>query len=105
MSQSASQFLESLVGREIRTVTGRPNKILRVDGDWVVVATTKSPRGQKVPVAWVQEALDRLLTDRAVEISVASVRYRSAFIGAVLSQLPNTEVDRSNSPPHIRLIG
>jgi hypothetical protein len=103
MSDSARKLLESLVGREITTITGRPNRILRVDGDQVVVATTRSPNGQKVPVEWVQEALDRLVQDRALTISVASVRYRSAFIGAVLSQLPGAEVDRSKSPPRIRL--
>jgi len=37
-----------------------------------------------VPIDWVQSALDRLLTDQQVVISVDSVGYRSAFIGAVL---------------------
>jgi hypothetical protein len=55
------------------------------------VATTRSPAGQLVPIKWVQDALDRLASDGEVEISVESVRYRSAFIGAVLSSLDGTE--------------
>ncbi len=103
MPQAAEQLLRSLVDQDITTVTGRPNRILAVEGDQVLVATGRSPAGQPVPVAWVQDALDRLLRDGSIEISVASVRYRSAFIGAVLSQLPGAEVDRSKSPPRIRL--
>jgi len=105
MPQTAEQFLRSLVDRDITTVTGRPNRVLAVEGDHVLVATKRSPAGQHVPIAWVQNALDRLLEDRSIEISVASVRYRSAFIGAVLSPLPGAEVDRSNSPPRIHLRG
>lgn len=103
VSTSAEPYLKSLAGREIRTVTGRVNKVLRVEGDQVIVATEQSPRGQKVPIAWVQEAMDRLERERTIEISVASVKYRSAFIGAVLGELPGAEVDRSKSPPRIRL--
>src|SRR5271167_890519 len=98
MPQTAEQLLRSLVDKDITTVTGRPNRILAVEDDHVLVATGRSPAGQPVPVAWVQDALDRLLQDGSIEISVPSVRYRSAFIGAVLSQLPGAEVDRSKSP-------
>jgi hypothetical protein len=45
-----------------------------------------------VPLAWIQDALDRLATDGEVEISVESVGYRSAFIGAVLGALDDTEI-------------
>jgi hypothetical protein len=48
-----------------------------------------------VPIRWVQDALDRLATDGEVEISVESVGYRSAFIGAVLSALEGTEASPS----------
>jgi hypothetical protein len=98
----AHTLLQSLVGKSICTVTGRENRILRVSGDTVLVRTTKSPAGQPVPIAWVQDAIDRLERDREIEISVASVRYRSAFIGAVLQQLPGAVVIRT-SPPRIRL--
>lgn len=77
--------------------------MLGCDKDTVRVWTAKSPLGQPVPIAWVQEALDRLERDRELEISVASVRYRSAFIGAVLRELPGAEVVRTVSPPRIRL--
>ena len=103
MPQTVEQLLASLVGRDIETVTGRWNRVLSIEGDYVVVATSKSPAGKRVPIAWVQEALDRLQQDGVIEISVASVRYRSAFVGAVLCQLPDAEVDRSKSPPRIKL--
>jgi hypothetical protein len=82
----ARQYLSALRGRDLHTVTGRPNRILRLDGDAVVVATARSPQGQPVPIAWVQDALDRLERDGEVEISVASVGHRSAFIGDVLAR-------------------
>lgn len=103
MPEPAAQLLRSLVDRDIATVTGRRNRVLAVEGDQVLVATGRSPTGRKVQVAWVQDALDQLLENGSIEISVSSVGYRSAFIGAVLSQLPDAEVDRSKSPPWIRL--
>jgi hypothetical protein len=99
----ARGFLQSLVGRSLQTVTGRENRVLGLDGDAVLVWTTRSPAGQSVPVEWVQEALMRIERDREIEISVQSVRYRSAFIGAVLRELPGAEVVRSAFPPRIRL--
>jgi hypothetical protein len=98
----ATRFLSTLKGKPISTVTGRENRVLEVDGDAVLVWTTKSSGGQRVPLAWVQDAIDRLERDGEIEISVASVRYRSAFIGAVLLQLPGATVVRS-SPPRVRL--
>jgi hypothetical protein len=50
----------------------------------------------------VQEAIDRLEREREIEISVDSVRYRSAFIGAVLRELADAQVVLT-SPPRIRL--
>ena len=84
----AGAFLRSLLGQEIRTLTGRTNRVLEVTADTVMVATARSPNGQPVPIAWVQGALDRLIADGEVEISVESVGYRSAFIGAVLATVP-----------------
>jgi hypothetical protein len=51
-----------------------------------------------VPIARVQEALDRLGPDGEVEISVESVGYRSAFIGAVSSSLDDTEASPATMP-------
>ena len=56
---AARALLESLVGRPISTVTGRPNTVLRVESDSVVVATSRSPTGQPVPIEWVQSGLER----------------------------------------------
>lgn len=95
----AASLLRSLKGRPLRTVTGRQNRILDVQGNTVLVWTTRSPSGQPVPVGWVQDALDA----GEIEISVDSVRYRSAFIGAVLLELPGATVITGTSPPRIRL--
>ena len=84
----ARSYLSSLEGRTIPTLTGRPNTILRLDGDDVIVGTNRSPQGRPVPISWIQEALDRLVEEGVVDISVESVGYRSAFVGAVLSQVP-----------------
>jgi hypothetical protein len=91
----ARRVLQGLVGKEIRTLTGRPNTVLAVERDTVRVATRRSPAGQAVPIKWVQDALDRLAAEGEVEISVASVGYRSAFIGAVLGALDGTEASPS----------
>jgi hypothetical protein len=84
----ARAYLRGLIGKTIHTLTGRPNSIIAIDGDDVLVGTTRSPDGQAVPIAWVQEAMDRLYAQGSIEISVESVGYRSAFIGAVLATLP-----------------
>lgn len=99
----ARQFLTSLQERQLQTVTGRPNRILAVAADQVIVATTRSPKGQPVPIAWVQDALDRLERDGEIEISVSFVGHRSAFIGAILRELPGAEVAHQASPPRVRV--
>jgi hypothetical protein len=97
----ARDVLNGLVGRTIETLTGRPNTVLRLERDDVIVATGKSPAGQPVPIEWVQDALDRLVDEGEVEISVASVGYRSAFIGAVLASIPG--LVESTHPRMVRL--
>ena len=84
----ARSYLTSLVDRELRTLTGKPNKIVGIDGPNVIVATDRSPAGQPVPIEWVQSALDTLERDGEVVIEVGTVGHRSAFIGAVLATLP-----------------
>lgn len=83
----------------IQTLTGRPNKVLGIEGNDVRVATTRSSNGTLVPISWVQDALDRLASDCEIEISVESVGYRSAFVGAVLGSLDGTE----SSPTTMRI--
>jgi hypothetical protein len=43
---TASELLRSLIGEEIRTVTGMPNMVLAVHSDTALVRTTRSPDGQ-----------------------------------------------------------
>ena len=83
-------FLHGLTGTAISTLTGRPNTVIRVDETHVIVGTSNSPFGKPVPIQWIQDAADRLYREGELEISVPSVGYRSAFIGAVLAQLPGT---------------
>lgn len=88
----ARELLTRLRGRTIETLTGRPNRILEVGNETVTVATKRSPNGQRVPIASVQDALDELVDAGEVTISVPSVGYRSAFIGAVLAQVPGIRI-------------
>ena len=95
----AQTLARSLVGQPLATVTGgRLNTILAIDGTDALVATARSPRGKPVPIAWLQEALDRLEAGELVEIAVESVGYRSAFVGAVLRTLPFVCVEETTPP-------
>jgi len=84
----AHGLLRRLVGKTLPTMTGRPNRVIAVGSHNVLIGTTKSPDGRWISIASVQAAIDRLERFRSIEISVASVGYRSAFIGAVLITLP-----------------
>jgi len=96
------EILQARVGETIYTMAhGKPNRLLRIEDHNVIVGTYKSPLGEPVPIEWVQAAADRLYHDGELEISVASVRYRSAFIGAILSTLPG--VRPSTDPRWLRL--
>lgn len=101
---NARAYLAGLVGEELRTVSGRPNRILALEGDDVVVATGRSPNGSPIPISWVQNAIDQLERDGEITIDVETVGYRSAFIGAVLLTFPGATLQRS-APPRIRLQG
>ena len=97
----ARTLLEGLVGEEIPTMTGVPNRVLRIEGSHVIVGTGKSPHGKPVEIADVQDAIDRLWRDGVVEINVDFVGRRSAFIGAVLQSIPGTIA--STNPRVVRL--
>jgi hypothetical protein len=89
----ARTHLESLVGTEIHTLTNRqPNRILGVVGDEVIVATGKSPNGRAVPVQWVQDGIDLLMSTGEVAVNVRTLGHRGAFVGAVLATLPGSVV-------------
>lgn len=94
----ATRLLRQLVGRPLATIAGRTNTILAVEPPNVLVATSRSPQGQPVPIAWVDEALEQLNTTGRLEIHPRSSRHRCAFIGAVLQQLPDIRVENSRPP-------
>jgi hypothetical protein len=100
----ARSHLTSLIGQTIWTATRRlPNRILSVTGAEVIVATEKSPQGQPVPLTDVQSAFDRLAAGEGVRISVPSLGYRSAFVGAAMLSVPGTEL--LHRPTRVRLRG
>lgn len=99
----ARSLLVELVGRPLQTLSGRPNRIVRLDGADVVVATGRSPGGAVVPIAWVQDAIDLLAAKGELRVDVDTVGHRSAFVGAVLRELPGTTVLRN--PQRVALIG
>jgi len=98
----ARSLLESLVGQQISTLTGRPNIVLGLADINVIVGTDRSPDGEPVPIGAVQVALDRLLETGELEVHPRSLGYRSSFIGAVLLTLPGAVALRT-SPPRIEL--
>ena len=89
----ARAHARSLVGQELRALTnGRPNRIVRVEGGDVIVGTQKSPQGSRVPLQWLQDAVDLLESTGEVSVDVQTLRYRSAFIGAFLATLSGAKV-------------
>ena len=99
----ARSLLESLVGQQIATLTGRPNTVLDLADASVLVSTDRSPDGTPVPIADVQNALDQLLETGEIELHPRSLGYRSSFVGAVLLTLPGA-VALSTLPPRIQLV-
>lgn len=95
----AADLLRRLVGVPIRTVTGRINRILGIQGPNVLVATDSSPKGEPVPISWVDKALQQLIHHGSVEIHPDTVGHHSSFIGAVLLTLPGATA--SGNPPVI----
>jgi hypothetical protein len=98
---NALSILRSLMGQEISTVTGRRNRILRLDGDDLIVATERSPDRTAVPIQMIQSGLYRLQESGELEISVASLSYRSSFAGAVLLTLPGNHLSRTSPPRNL----
>ena len=92
---TAGELLWSLIGEEIRTVSGMPNMVLAVHGDTVLVRTNRSPDGQPVEVSEVQQGLDKLKMHGSVRVNVEELGHRSAFVGAVLATLPGAQFTTS----------
>jgi hypothetical protein len=98
---SAAVLLRGLVGTTIQTLTGRPNRVLEVRDEDVIVGTERSPHGQPIPLEWIQSAIDELFARGEVEVEEETVGYRSSFIGAALSTISGTTVQLN--PRRIRL--
>lgn len=92
---SAVDVLGSLVGKEVKTVTGYSNWVLDLDPVNVLVRTRRSAEGEPVPVSAVQAGLDRLFQRGRVVADVKTLGYRSAFVAAVLATLPRAMVTRA----------
>lgn len=99
----AHAHLHTLVGQEIHTLTDRrANRILRIEGDEVIVGTGKSPSGQPVPIQWLQDAIDLLVRDGEITVDVETLGHRGAFVGAFLATLPGAVV-RPTTPRRVAL--
>lgn len=104
-ASSVREVLQSLVGRTIQTATGAPNTVLGLTNGGVLVGTTRTPSGARVPIEWVQHGLDLLRRDGDVAIDTETLEHRSAFVAAVLLTLPGTRIEGSAAPPHVVLDG
>ena len=102
-SIDAFEHLSDLIDQPIETLTqGKKNRVLGFDGPTVLVATGKAPWGEPVEVDDVQSALNRLTAGEEVEVTVESLGHRSAFVGAVLAQVPGAVVSKTR-PRTIRI--
>jgi TIR domain len=99
--ETAADLLRRLVGVPLTTLTGRPNRILAVSPPHVIVATERSPQGQRVPIADLERALGLLRRDGVVTITPAVIGHRSSFLGAVLLTLPGSQT--TGSPPRLTI--
>jgi hypothetical protein len=89
----AIDVIRPLIGVELHTVTSkRPNIVLELRKDIVLVGTDRSPTGQPVRIQEIQRGLDLLARHRTVRVSVEELGHRSSFVGAVLATLPDAEV-------------
>jgi hypothetical protein len=94
-------YLDSLQGQTLHTLTGKPNRIVSVGTDGVVVGTDRSPKGELVPLDEIRSAARRLLEEGEVRIDTDTVGFRSAFVGAVLASLPGAS--RETTPRRVSL--
>lgn len=98
---NARKLVDSLIGTQLNTPSGRLNTILRIEGESIIVGTERSPEREAVPLRMVQAALDILQDTRSVVIHPDEVGHRSAFIGAGLRTLPGARLQ--GCPPTITI--
>ena len=89
---SAGEVLRSLIGEEIRTITGAPNIVLAIQDRAALVGTRRSPQGQPVEIRDVQHGMDKLRAYGTIHVTVGELGHRSAFVAAVLATLPRVLV-------------
>ena len=92
---TASELLRSLIGEEIRTVTGMPNMVLAVHGDTALVRTNRSPKVNRSKSARSRRASTSSGCTESVRVNVEELGHRSAFVGAVLATLPGARFTKN----------
>jgi hypothetical protein len=97
----ARKLLTGLIDKPLRTITyDKPNRVLALEGRYALVE--REQRG-RVPIAHVQRALDALYHDGELRVNKATLRHsNTAFIGAVLRELPDAEV--LVNPQRVRIL-
>jgi hypothetical protein len=85
---SAEEMLRSLIGEEIRTISGAPNMVMAVHDRTALVGANRSPQGQTVEISDIRHGMDKLKARRTVRITDEELGHHSAFVGAVLATLP-----------------
>lgn len=98
--ESATDLLRRLLGHDIETLEGLPNRVIDVRSPFALVATEQSPSGHRVPISDVERALDTLRSKGVVRLDRAEVGDHNDFIAAVLLSLPGVE-SIGGTPPAI----
>ena len=100
--EQARGLLKRLIDKPLYTITQEKLNLVRtVEGDYAYVEREQSGR---VPIADVQAAIDALYRDGKLRINKATLGHsNTAFVGAVLRELPNVEV--LVRPQRVRISG
>lgn len=79
------EHIASMEGQTLPTLKGRPNRILNVSGNHVVIGTVRNPEGARVSYRYLQDEVDRLWSEGG-EAKIDS-HGRGAVVGAVLKSM------------------
>jgi hypothetical protein len=86
------RLLKPYEGRTIKTYKGKPNRIIDIENESVLVGTMKSPSGEPVVVDDIRESLERLLEEGQVMYKGAAPRSnRDSFVVAFLLSLDGVQ--------------